>query len=897
MRLNLRRFIVLLAACLCGQAVVPAQQPERVKFRLPQQAAYRFAGGLSERRAATAPERWLEAHPDDGSTNTVEFGDQVVLELAPGVKLDSLVKGRALSVARAVTTNVFLLQAPNAVAAAREAARLADAPGVRASYPIIRQPASLDGLFAPAPNDPHYPPQLANVHSQWNFENRDTTNGAVLGPDLNVRAAWAYTRGEGMTIAIGDTGIETAHRELTNRMAGAPHRNFGTGTSNPAPFSTSSTWAHGTECAGLVAAETDNAFGMAGVAPRARLAGWVVFTNTTSLRLVSDDRLMDMFQFASNVVSVQNHSWTHTPLRLSGLTTLENIGMESAIQSGRHGRGSIIVRPAGNDRSRLASPNDDGYCNDPRVITVAAVGRNGRVTEYSERGSSTLVAAPSGDLNGSGLFTTDLLGPAGAMPFGFFPPFEYLSDFTFNSLGFSGTSASAPQVAGVAALMLSANTNLHWRDVQQILLLSARHFDRADPDLTTNGAGLAVSHNLGFGVVDAGQAVRLARRWINRPEAATFSVTLAETVPIPDDGLRLLITGPGVPQNLASIRCLSGTGPHPDEPTVPAPLVDLGLATDAVMPDLRGRAALAERGANNFDQKITNAARAGAEFAVIYNYATNSPGSCPGGDQICLMGGTDFVPIPSVFIGRSDGLALQALFATNSAARARLALNSAGFSIDVVDSFACEQVGVRVQTDHPLRGDVRITLVSPTGTRSVLQHYNTDTAAGPVDWTYWTTHHFFEPSLGVWRVEFSDQSAGASGNVLGVTLLIRGVPIPDEDGDGLDDFWEAPLFGSLAFGPTDDPDEDGYNNAFEQALGSDPLLPNEPAEVDLVKWDNKLARLSWPAVNGRSYDILSGASPASLTLLTNVPGRFPEAEWFTYYTNTVSRHFRVRARP
>ena len=147
-------------------------------------------------------------------------------------------------------------------------------------------------------------------------------------------------------------------------------------------------------------------------------------------------------------------------------------------------------------------------------------------------------------------------------------------------------------------------------------------------------------------------------------------------------------------------------------------------------------------------------------------------------------------------------------------------------------------------------------------------------------------------------MEVSDESAGASGNVLAVTLLIQGVPMLDEDADGLDDFWEGALFGSLESGPRDDADDDGYNNAFEQVLGTDPLLPNEPARVDVARWDAKLARLSWPALNGRAYDILSGTNAASLTLLTNVPGRFPEAEWFTYFTNTANRFFRVReARP
>jgi hypothetical protein len=77
-------------------------------------------------------------------------------------------------------------------------------------------------------------------------------------------------------------------------------------------------------------------------------------------------------------------------------------------------------------------------------------------------------------------------------------------------------------------------------------------------------------------------------------------------------------------------------------------------------------------------------------------------------------------------------------------------------------------------------------------------------------------------------------------------------------------------------------------------MGTDPLLPNEVFRQDLTMWDAKLARMSWPAVNGRTYDILAGPNPASLTLLTNVPGRFPEAEWFTPIADSAYKFFRVR---
>ena len=896
--------LVFVAVCLLAAAgQLSAQAPsKKLTFRLPQRSEFRFEGKLSQMQSAARQPQWLRACAADDSTNWVEFGDCVVLQLKPGVSLESVVKSRALELSRVVSTNVFILQAPNAVVAALEASRLAALPGVEAGYPIIRQEVSLDGLYAARPNDPHFPPQLANVIGQWYLENRDTTNGAVLGPDLNVRGAWPYTRGEGVTIAIADTGIEISHPDLTNAAAGAPHLNFANLSNNPTPTQfTNSSWAHGTECAGLAVAAANNpfgtnkAFGMVGVAPGAKVAGWVIFTNTSTPRLVSDDRLHDMFVYASNVVAVQSHSWTHPGRRQLGLTTLENLGIETAVREGRFGRGAVLLRPSGNDRALLANANDDAYCSDPRVITVGVVNRNGRTPPYSERGACLLVAAPSGaDIGSSGLFTTDLLGPGGANGLSFFPPFEYLSGFVFNFLGFNGSSAGPPQVAGVAALVLSVNTNLTYRDVQQVLLLSARHFDSGDPDVVPNGAGLLVGHNDGYGVPDAGHAVKLARQWVSRPAATNISVTEAALFSIPDDGLRLLITGEGVPPELASIRCLPSAGPHPDEPTPMAPLVDLGLATNAIQIDLTGKAALIERGTNNFDEKIFRAALAGADFAIIYNFATNSGAGCPGGDQLCLMGATDFVPIPAVFIGHSDGKALQGLFSTNSAALAQIRLNSLSVPLNVTDTLICEHVGVRVQTDHPVRGDVRITLVSPTGTRSVLQHFNSDTNSVLADWTYWSTHHFFEPSVGEWKVEIGDEFLGGTGNVLALGLLLRGIPIPDSDADGLDDVWELSRFGNLLSNPRDDPDNDGYNNAMEQAMSTDPQVPNEAFRLDLMIWSSTLARLSWPGMNGRTYDVLAGTEPAGLTLLTNVPGRFPETECFTSVTNSAHKFFRVR---
>jgi subtilisin family serine protease/subtilisin-like proprotein convertase family protein len=824
----------------------------------------------------------------DNSTNFVELGSRVVVHLGAGTGLKDVTTNHLLRLARTVAPDLFILQAPDALTAAREAHRLAALSSVRASYPVMRTEADLDGPYAYQPTDYFF-----NI--QWPLEQR-ATNGASAGADVNGRGAWPFALGEGVTIAVVDTGVELTHPELAPRAAGSPHHNFIDGSANGSPVNRGASAAHGTHVAGLAVAQL-NSDRMAGVAPKANLASWVIFT--TNLLIATDEQLMDVFQYQSNSVAVQNHSWGHVGLRLNGLTLLEDIGVSNAVYHGRAGRGVIIVRSAGNDRAQGANANDDGYPSDPRVIGVAAMRRNGRAPSYSEPGACLLVSGPSTDTSEQfHLFTTDLLGTDGRNVINYFPPFQDLSGYIFDALGFTGTSAAAPHIAGIAALMLSVNTNLTYRDVQQILLLASRHFDFTDPDLTTNGAGFLVSHNVGFGLPDAAVAVQLARSWTTR--AALTRVTLTATNPqaIPDDGLRVLVSGDNVPPNLLSVRCLPGTGLHADTPTAALPLVDVGVATNVIAANLTNKAALIERGVTNFDVKINFAARAGAAFAVVYNFATNTSGSgAPGGDQLIPLAGTDYTPIPAVFIGNTDGVALKGLFQTNATARAQIHLETANYTFNVTNTLLCEHVGVRVRTDHQLRGDVRITLVSPSGTRSVLQRYNADTNPGPVDWTYYSTHHFFESSAGTWTVYFSDEFADATGTVQQVSLTLYGTQILDTDADGLDDNWEIARFGHLSAGPRDDPDKDSYSNMREQIMGTDPRAMDVPFQLDLSRWNTNFARLSWPASANFIYQIFGGTNLAAPTLITNLPGRFPETEWFTPYRTPSRQFFRVEAIP
>ena len=75
----------------------------------------------------------------------------------------------------------------------------------------------------------------------------------------------------------------------------------------------------------------------------------------------------------------------------------------------------------------------------------------------------------------------------------------------------TGTSASAPIAAAIAALVLDANPNLTWRDMQHIIVQSARKRDLKADDWKVNGVGRWYSHSFGYGIMDAGRDPRVSR--------------------------------------------------------------------------------------------------------------------------------------------------------------------------------------------------------------------------------------------------------------------------------------------------------------------------------------------------------------------------------------------------
>ncbi|MFN0126022.1 MAG: S8 family serine peptidase [Verrucomicrobiales bacterium] len=366
------------------------------------------------------------------------------------------------------------------------------------------------------PNDPLFP-------HQWHVANVLPTVSGEAPVDLSVLPIWGEFgkggtrgwRGRGVRIGILDDGIDYAHPEFGDgRLDTAAGRNWNGGGSGNAGAQ-NAVDRHGTAVAGLAAATAHNAVGVAGVAPEAGLV---------SLRLTAgahdDEDEAQAIGFLANArtglspvarLDIKNASWgpADGAFRLSGPGPLARQALATAAREGRNGRGTIFVWAVGNGGAMGEDANSDGYANNPHVIAVGAIDALGRVPAYSEGGACLAVVAPSGTEAALPLVTTDRPGRLG-----FNPPNSGtdLPDHAYTE-GFSGTSAAAPQVAGVVALMLEANPALGWRDVKEILLRSARRVNRTSPAWITNAVGLRFHPRQGAGLVDAAAAVALAVGW------------------------------------------------------------------------------------------------------------------------------------------------------------------------------------------------------------------------------------------------------------------------------------------------------------------------------------------------------------------------------------------------
>ena len=340
------------------------------------------------------------------------------------------------------------------------------------------------------PNDPYF-------NDQWHLSNTGQTNG-VSGEDANVTGAWDNYTGTGVIISVVDDGLDHAHADLSPHYSAHYSYDWCDDDNDPSPTS----WnGHGTAVAGVAAAVGDNGLDVTGVAHEATIAG-----STLIACWASDSVEADALSFESDEIDIYTNSWgpADDGQTLLGPGPLTLAAFESDAYHGRNGLGNLITWAAGNGLGSGDDSNYDGYANSRYTVAVTAINHNGEQSYYAEPGANILVAAYSNG-DSEGITTTDITGSGG-----------YDSGNVTHDFG--GTSSATPLAAGIIALILEANENLTWRDVQHVLVNSARTNDVSDSSWELNGAGHDVSHKYGFGVVDGGAAVAVAENWINVDE-------------------------------------------------------------------------------------------------------------------------------------------------------------------------------------------------------------------------------------------------------------------------------------------------------------------------------------------------------------------------------------------
>jgi hypothetical protein len=320
------------------------------------------------------------------------------------------------------------------------------------------------------------------LFSQQYYLNNTGQTGGVNNMDINAPEAWAISKGCYTTrVAVLDEGVEP-HEDLGARYQTGFTALNPSGTGLP-----TSTQYHGQACAGIIAASHDNNLGMAGVAPNSLIIPVNGFSGTGNVSLIADGINAGWHPTRANA-DVLSNSWSW------GTSTIDEIAFEInlARTQGRNFKGAVVVFSAGNGGGPVEFPG-----NVNGVITVGAISKSGDRWSYSATGSSLDLVAFSGGQSGD-VVTLDLSDdPANSGDNRGNTNGNYISNFT-------GTSAAAPQVAGVAALMLSINPNLTEAQVRSILQQSAN-------DMGSTG----FDNQFGFGRLNAYEALRQSIGTIN----------------------------------------------------------------------------------------------------------------------------------------------------------------------------------------------------------------------------------------------------------------------------------------------------------------------------------------------------------------------------------------------
>ncbi|SAK70697.1 serine metalloprotease MrpA [Caballeronia hypogeia] len=489
------------------------------------------------------------------------------------------------------------------------------------------------------------PPKKPDPLEQYQWHLKNTGQNAfagvpgVSGFDLNVDSLYqAGMTGKGVKVSVLDSGVDAAHEDLA---ANIDPNLLATPTADGATIGASTLpESHGTAVAGLIGAVAGNGVGVRGVAPGVTLGAISVLGCTDCGGATTDPATLGGASYSSSIdIFSGSFGMAPTaPVEYSPFTSSAEIAL-NGLQQLRQGKGAVYIRSAGNyyaytrggscTTSRAlqvscGNANLDAQRTSPVTILVAAVNAQGKHSSYSSAGSNILVSGFGGEFGyadpskkpaGPALVTTDVSGCSrGAVKT---DKTNYRNDFDTPGTAINlqlnascnymstmnGTSAAAPTVTGVVALMLQANPNLTWRDVRVILASTARQIDvghvaptttlpsgetyTPEPAWLRNAAGMWFDNLYGFGLVDAAAAVAMARSYtsyltgpmkesgqslqfesangtsiaMGKVSGTEFPITLGGSVPVSKvESVRVVLTlGNATPGDLA-VELISPSG-------------------------------------------------------------------------------------------------------------------------------------------------------------------------------------------------------------------------------------------------------------------------------------------------------------------------------------------------
>lgn len=336
-----------------------------------------------------------------------------------------------------------------------------------------------------------------------------TTNGSTHLNQINAQNAWNVFSGSStVAVAIVDNAVMRTHADLSgNIYVNTIEANGSTGVDDdgngfiddvsgydvadmdPDPVPTNTLQDHGTHCAGIAGAETNNGTGVAAIGWNIKIVPVKASYNTSSSTIVNAGYLGIIYAVKAKA-KIISCSWGN-----SGSPSLT----EQSVIDYAWNRGCIIFASAGNLSS--STPNYPGAYN--HVYCVAAVNSSNLKSSYSNYGTWVDISAPGDNILSTTPYVTT---PA------------YLT--------YSGTSMATPLVAGLAAIMKSKSPNMTRMDILNCLSTTA-----ANIYSLSGNSSYVTGNQLGAGRIDAFAAMNCAATYSAMPPVANFYAFLPNTCP------------------------------------------------------------------------------------------------------------------------------------------------------------------------------------------------------------------------------------------------------------------------------------------------------------------------------------------------------------------------------